>query len=125
MEVNGRASDEPADERVHLVGVFDVERRVIHQSLDVLHVVWERSARLESEPLVHDERVVFPLLVERVDRLLALRAVGATAQRAQRAYLIGHVIGRLEPAKRLGVNLRVLQVGKEREARVLECPRRA
>ena len=125
MEVNGRASDEPADERVHLVGVFDVERRVIHQSLDVLHVVWERSARLESEPLVHDERVVFPLLVERVDRLLALRAVGATAQRAQRAYLIGHVIGRLEPAKRLGVNLRVLQVGEEREARVLEGPRRA
>lgn len=59
-----RAPGEPANERVHLVRVLDVKRRVLHELADLLHVAREVRHRLQAQPLVHHEVVILEAVVK-------------------------------------------------------------
>ncbi|KAG1064190.1 hypothetical protein G6F40_017874 [Rhizopus arrhizus] len=66
------------------------ERRMRHQLARGLH---RRGAGggLQCEPLVHHQRVVTPLVVERGQRFLREIALAVIDQGGQRGHAVGHV----------------------------------
>ncbi|MNL73055.1 hypothetical protein D3C87_1984630 [compost metagenome] len=64
MEVDQVLPGKRTDQRPHLVRVLDVERRVLHQRLDPRKSARQHATGLDTEPLVHDQRVVLEVLGE-------------------------------------------------------------
>ncbi len=70
MEVPGVGLAEGADEGPHLVGVFDVKIRVFGKGVDALQGTGTVGGGLGREPLVQNQGVGFPGLVEKPQRPL-------------------------------------------------------
>ena len=95
VEADRVALAEGVDEGPHPVRVGDVEGGMRHESRHPLQGVGKGGGRLQREPLVHDEGVFAPPLLERRERFRALLAVDVR-EAAERGDRIGHVVGRLE-----------------------------
>ncbi len=87
--------DEGADQGAHPVRIPERERLVAREAGDDVDRVRPLRERLEREPLVDDQRVVAPLLVEALERRLAFGQL-AFGQQVEGGDRIGHVAGGLE-----------------------------
>mmetsp|Transcript_20702 Transcript_20702/g.57472 ORF Transcript_20702/g.57472 Transcript_20702/m.57472 type:complete len:293 (-) Transcript_20702:2187-3065(-) len=119
MEVDGAMGGEGEEEVVAVVGVLDVEGRVLHQSLDGRQVPLHIGGSLQAEPLEHHERLLLPLGIELSKGDAALGAV-LVREGSEGGDLVGHV-GRLaEPLKDLCVEVGIVEGGEVAHALVFE-----
>ncbi len=64
MEVDQVLPGKGTNQRTHLVGVLHGKGRMLHQRLDPLQATRQATGRLDAEPLIHDQSVVFEVLGE-------------------------------------------------------------
>jgi hypothetical protein len=88
VEAGWIAVDEAADERTHAVRVLQREFGVGEQVLHGLDRIRPRRSRLHGEPLVEDERLVLPAVIEIGEHLVACFEVGEDGERGDG---VGHV----------------------------------
>ena len=101
MKAHMVAQAEAADQRVHLVGIAQVEGRMAAQALYLGQGLRQARGGLHRQPFVHHQRLMLPLCIERLQCLQPLGTV-AIGQAAQGRHAIGHVVGLLELLHRQG-----------------------
>ena len=92
METRRVAMSESTDQGTHAVRVAHGESRMFHQLPDLVKSPWPRGCRLQTEPLVDDQRVILEPVVERGKSLLVLRQ-SIVHKAGQGRHAVGHVVG--------------------------------
>src|SRR6476646_8056895 len=85
--VRGKAPEQG----VHLVGILEGESRMARELLHPGERARQARSGLDTEPLVDDQRLILPCLVELTQRVRSLWAI-AIGKRYQRCQCIGHVV---------------------------------
>ena len=86
---------ECAHQGPHLVGIAQLEPRVLHQLAHPGHGVACRCRSLQAQPLVHYQAVVTPVGIERLQRRFPLRLRAIERDAPQGGQAIGHIAGLL------------------------------
>ncbi len=97
VEIDRIGTAERSDQGTHLVGVADIECRMIFQGLHPLQSPRQHGSRLDLKPQVDGEWLVLPALMEHRQRILRQwrgRRHGRIDQSDQRRVAIRHVVRR-------------------------------
>ena len=121
MEVDQVLPGKGTNQRTHLVGVLHGKGWMLHQRLDPLQATRQATGRLDAEPLIHDQRVVFEVLGELGQGLGLFRFERRINQHRQRPQALSHIIAGTILLKAGGQHLRPLTQHQVRQRNVLQA----
>src|SRR5207253_3861589 len=121
MEIDQVLPGKRPNQRTNLVRVLDVERRMLHQRLDPLQTTRQTATGLDTEPLVHDQRVVLEVFSEGCQGLGLLFNEWRVDQYRQCGQALGHVVASVELLEGRSQNFRFVAEHQVRQRDFLQA----